>query len=70
MTTCTMLREGWIYRDGHGDLHGPMELRDKKRGQETWLDQHGALYHSDGRQWGHTYDSAGNLISPVSMSSK
>ena len=52
------LEAGKHYTDGHGDLHGPMQ----ERTPGTWLDQFGALYHGDGRQWSHTSDSAGNLI--------
>ena len=53
------LENGKFYRNGHGDTHGPMH----ERAPNVWLDENGILYHEDGRQWDHTHDSAGNLIS-------
>lgn len=51
------LERGKYYRTGHGDLVGPMRLID-----DVWLDQHGGIYHEDGRQWSHHPDSAGNIV--------
>lgn len=53
-----MLIEGRSYRNGHGDVCGPMQRRTK----DVWLDGTGTLYHPNGRQWNHSYDSAGNLF--------
>lgn len=61
-----IVRAGAFYRNGHGDICGPMERRTK----DVWLDQHGAIYHPDGRQWNHTYDSTGNLMCLVSDQNK
>lgn len=58
------LRPGMVYMDGHGDMHGPME----ERTPGTWIDQHGAVFHANGIQLNHTWDSAGNLRPPLSGS--
>lgn len=56
------LKAGNFYRDGHGDLHGPME----ERTPGVWLDEHGCVFKPDGTQWNHTPESAGNLRQCVS----
>ncbi len=52
------LQAGKYYHNGRGDLYGPMD----ERGTGVFLDQHGVLYHPDGRQWDHHPHSTGNLV--------
>lgn len=51
------LESGKLYVNGHGDTLGPME----ERTEGVWLDQHGGIYHPNGQQWNHAYQSAGNI---------
>lgn len=50
---------GKFYRNGRGDLLGPM--------REPWSgafqDHAGCLYHSNGQQWDHVPSSTGNIVS-------
>ena len=52
------LEPGKTYIDRRGDVHGPME----ERTPGLWLDQYGAVYQSDGREWNHVADSASTLV--------
>lgn len=52
------LEQGKFYRDRWGDIHGPMD----ERTPGGWLDQHGAVYQTDGRQWNHLSESMSTII--------
>lgn len=52
------LEQGKFYRDRWGDVHGPMD----ERVPGCWLDQHGAVYQTDGRQWNHLSESMSTII--------
>jgi hypothetical protein len=49
---------GKYYQDRWGDVHGPMD----ERAPSCFLDQYGAVYQSDGRQWDHLPESMSTLV--------
>jgi hypothetical protein len=51
------LKEGETYKNGHGDLRGPL-----RQIGDTFLDQYGCVYRANGHQHSHHVDSAGNLF--------
>ena len=51
------LQSGTIYRNGRGDIIGPM----RALSPEMFLDQYGTLYRSNGIQYGHVPGSTGNI---------
>lgn len=55
----TKLESGKFYLNGRGDVCGPME----ERVPGAWIDQHGAVYQPDGKEWNHNEGSTANLIS-------
>lgn len=52
------LEHGKFYRNGRGDIYGPMD----ERTPGHFLDQYGTGYYPDGRQWDHLPASTGNLV--------
>jgi hypothetical protein len=52
------IESGRLYRDRWGDVHGPMD----ERAPGCFLDQHGAVYQADGRQWNHLSESMSTII--------
>lgn len=52
------LHEHGMYRNGRGDLIGPMT----QHGADTFKDQHGNPYHANGRLWSHHPESTGNIV--------
>lgn len=56
-----IIEEGKIYRNGRGDMIGPMV----KRTSEIFTDQHGALYTGDGREYNHVKGSTANIVTAV-----
>lgn len=57
------LRAGKFYRNGHGDLRGPMRLV----AGDTFLDEYGGVYRANGHQYSHHIESAGNLKTEESI---
>lgn len=55
------LEGGKTYVDRWGDVHGPMD----ERAPGCFLDQHGAVYRPDGRQWNHLSESMSTLVKDV-----
>lgn len=55
------IETGKHYRDRWGDVHGPMD----ERAPSCFLDQHGAVYQPDGRQWNHLSESMSTIIAEV-----
>jgi len=55
------IEAGKRYWNGRGDL---IEIRLVKgwMGKGRFVDQHGALYHSNGQQWDHVPESTANLV--------
>lgn len=51
------IKNGKFYYNKRGDRLGPMD----ERVPGVFLDQHGRLYHPDGRQWDHAPESTGNI---------
>lgn len=60
------LEGGKFYRNARGDDLGPME----ERAPGVWLDQHGGLYHPDGRMWNHVEGSTANITQPSTVEGK
>lgn len=52
------IEHGETYVNGRGDICGPME----ERTPGVFLDQHGAVYHPDGKEWNHLEGSTANLL--------
>lgn len=55
------IEAGKTYVNGRGDACGPMD----ERTPGVFLDQHGAVYHPDGKEWNHTDASTANLVALV-----
>lgn len=53
-----MIEAGKIYVNGRGDACGPMD----ERAPGVFLDQYGAVYRPDGKEWNHLEGSTANLI--------
>lgn len=58
------IENGKTYVDRWGDVHGPMD----ERAPGCFLDQHGAVYQPDGRQWNHLDESMSTLVEASSAS--
>lgn len=57
------IEAGKIYRDGKGDLHGPMKESKLKPGK-YFIDQHGGgPWNENGSMWGHIPASTAHLVS-------
>ena len=52
------IESGKTYIDRWGDVHGPMD----ERAPGCFLDQYGAVYRPDGRQWNHLSESMSTII--------
>lgn len=55
------IEDGKLYYNARGDLRGPMLKHDIG----FFVDQHGSIYHPDGRQWDHHPESTANLVEAV-----
>ena len=55
------IEDGKLYYNRRGDLRGPMLKHDIG----FFVDQHGSIYHPDGKQWDHHPDSSANLVETV-----
>lgn len=51
------IENGKTYVNGRGDV-----LIVEERTPGVFLDQHGGIYHPDGKQWNHIEGSTANLI--------
>lgn len=51
------LRAGHCYRNGHGDVRGPL-----RQIGDTFLDEYSCVYRANGHQYSHHIESAGNLV--------
>lgn len=52
------IETGKSYLNGRGDICGPMD----ERAPGVFLDQYGAVYHPDGKEWNHLEGSTANLV--------
>ena len=55
------IEAGKTYINGRGDACGPMDEREPG----VFLDQYGAVYHLDGKEWDHLEGSTANLVTLV-----